>query len=1000
MTSLIQTNSFLTRTVLALSLLLSIWFSHPLPSNAAESLDEHVNRDTSGDAQSSAQIVNHAEGVTIQWTLESTSVGGVSVASAEAALQSMSRVRFGGYALPMQLETVWLPDDVHPIPQFHQLDNQIWSASLEIAEPLAPLAIGWEEEFEQPKPKPLVLPSEPVFILREGRLRGQRVAVLAFSPIYVEAGSTRVVRKIEALVPDVQVIKEPLSLLTVRSSGLAPTFNPESLGPSNPAAVKNAVKIHVHHPGIQQIRGDAFVAAGMIPGIDLAKLHLWFNGVQIPLEVRDTDNRLDETTELRFYAQPADHTMSVRDRWNATAIYWLTAESGNGLRMSTHDASIGSAPIRETAIERGIWEENKLYESAMSGIDEDHWFSRSMVVSPGQQNNPATYPRFSIQLNHVLPLVNESSIPSVFTLTGSAKTIAPHTLQVNVGVLQESFSWQNLDNYENWQQTIETPLHPPEIELVLLPSRLLSEIRLDKIYWSQPVNLDFRYQGAAFSTVSGTWRYQLINPPREHRLYDITEPLNPRIIHATIGTDLLFESGPQPHDYILSGPGTLHHPQLTAHKPVLFDTQTGADALYIAPVQFFDALLPLVQHRQRQGYFVQMISIQDIYDTWSFGHVSPEAIRDFLRFAVHNWNPSPISTVLVGDSTVDPHNYMGKQDGIHNQNVIPAYLANVDPFIGETACESCFAQLDGDLDSDSLTTPSYLTDPSSVADIWLGRFSVQDESQVSAVVNKILRYETNPVDDSLDEWRYTSLYVADNYLSADGKEDGAGDFAYLSDLIILGDPKSGIPSVQSPNMVTNRVYYDPSPSNRSAPWRIADPVQARLRVIEQFKQGPGLVSFNGHSHHFQWASTDVTVNQAYLFGTNDIFELKNIDQLSIVLEMTCYTGQFTRVSTTGTTIDERFQRYEDGGAVAIWSSAGSAVAYGNNALMTGFHDQLWRSPPLGARMGELIEAGYHELFQKKGCCQEARLNYLLLGDPLTPALIWAPNRQYLPLIRK
>lgn len=47
---------------------------------------------------------------------------------------------------------------------------------------------------------------------------------------------------------------------------------------------------------------------------------------------------------------------------------------------------------------------------------------------------------------------------------------------------------------------------------------------------------------------------------------------------------------------------------------------------------------------------------------------------------------------LVGDGTSDPHTYLGRG----NANHIPPYLALVDPWLGETACEPCFGQFDGD----------------------------------------------------------------------------------------------------------------------------------------------------------------------------------------------------------------------------------------------------------------------------------------------------------------
>src|SRR5205823_3041462 len=118
---------------------------------------------------------------------------------------------------------------------------------------------------------------------------------------------------------------------------------------------------------------------------------------------------------------------------------------------------------------------------------------------------------------------------------------------------------------------------------------------------------------------------------------------------------------------------------------------------------------------------------------------------------------------------------------------------------------------------------------------------------------------------------YGSLYVADDYIHPDGSVDAAGDFAYHSDLVVTGDSAQGILPEQSPQLSTTRVYYDPTSDGVTEPWREPDAVKARLRVIDEFKKGASLVSFNGHANHYQWASTVRDLPEPYLFGINDIY---------------------------------------------------------------------------------------------------------------------------------
>ena len=50
--------------------------------------------------------------------------------------------------------------------------------------------------------------------------------------------------------------------------------------------------------------------------------------------------------------------------------------------------------------------------------------------------------------------------------------------------------------------------------------------------------------------------------------------------------------------------------------------------------QWIDDLVAL---RQAQGLRVKVVNVQDIYDEFSYGLVTPQAIKDFLTYAYENW---------------------------------------------------------------------------------------------------------------------------------------------------------------------------------------------------------------------------------------------------------------------------------------------------------------------------------------------------------------------------
>ncbi|MCX6043807.1 MAG: C25 family cysteine peptidase [Chloroflexi bacterium] len=981
----------------------------PLSARAAE---EQVVPD---DGTTNVQITTTAEGVELTWgNVASADVASAAaVAASTAALQNLPIEHFQGYDLPMQLVTLHLPEQALAEPlQVDQVYNVDWKENLQASGPLQPPALDWVDHTDlHPAAQP-VLPTSPVFILRQGQIHGQRIAVVAISPLYQNKGVTKFATALRVKAAGATPIEGRMtnflqSLPAQATNVTAAAVAPESLEPTNPAAASTAVKVVVDKVGLQTISGQALTDAGLNPAtVDLSKVHLYHNGTEIPLEIVQSPG-----LAFQFYAA------SVGDRWNLNEIYWLTVEATNGLRMTTRAVTPGGATATQTAVEKGVWEQNLVYQSNQAGLDGDHWFNTQMEVAPAQQGNPATYPTATVALNNVLPLAAGTS---TFTFTVSAYFRANYNLQVDLGNVTTALKWNSAPQsllIQNWSLPLITSTNASELHLTLLPGATVQGLNLDRLFWQRPVTLNFQNKGAAFSGVDGAWLYNWQNAPTnnaQYQLYDVTNPLAPVILTGVTAAG--FQDGPAAHDYLLAGPGVVQTPQTSAHAPVVFSVATGADTVYIAPKDFIAALEPLLAHRRAQGYTATAVDVQTIYDAWSFGQVSAPAIRNFLRFAKANWQPSPISVVLVGDATWDPHNYT-KQN---NTNFMPAYMANVDPWLGETSCENCFAQLDGD---NPLTGDGQLFN----ADLWIGRFPVKSADELANVVKKIVHYETDP---NMGAWRGQSVFLADNYitgLDANGaaQKDGAGDFAADSDAgvkLLAYPPDSNNKDASSPNCYTDgkygthcydtskpgfdakRVYYDPYPQISDPqgvePWRVSDPYTTWANVMSDLSAGAGLVTYNGHSHHWQWGSTDPNAAKGYLFSLYDTDLLSNADALFISLSMTCYTAQFAKPAISGTTFDERMFLNPKGGAVAVWGPAGLSVTTGHANLQHGFYSALWAAPSMKAHLGELVAAGYDDLRQHNTCCQDMLQTFLLLGDPLTPARVQPMDSIYLPLINR
>ncbi|MCX7790936.1 MAG: C25 family cysteine peptidase [Chloroflexaceae bacterium] len=856
------------------------------------------------------------------------------------------------------LVALLLPPEGDAAPRLTRLQLSAWSGD---APDRAPLPARTHPDGEVYPPLPEFeappAPDAPISLLREGWLRDQRLGVYALNPVYVAGGAAFQVEVAEALVPGAR----PADVSALAQLEARPFAT--GAAPPDPLASGPAWKITVSASGIQELTAADLAAAGLnLAQADPTTLRLRYQGRDVPLEILRDGGGLPAA--LRFYAEAGD-------RWNATSIYWLTVGRGAGTPMAVREAVATDAPLRATAIEQGIWRSNRILESRLPGPDGDHFFSADLRVIP-PPNPPDSV---AATITPALP----PNGPLTLTLQGATLRRGNFTLCARAGAPPADPSYRPCDTtgqperrvpwtgQGTWSERVSLPAFATQVTVWSLPVTGADQVHLDAVAWEVPVDLNLRGNGARFVGSAGRFRYQLEGLPSGATVYDVSDPRAP--VRLNFAGAIFEDTAPAPRTYLVTGPGTLHRPAVAAHTPVTLPR--NAQAVYIAPRAFLEALEPLIAQRRAQGWTVAAVAVEALYDAWSGGQVHPEAIRSFLRYAAASWETAPVAVVLVGDGASDPRNYLGR----NNRTWIPPYLAMVDPWLGETACETCFVRLQGDNPLQDRTP-----------DMWLGRLPSRSVEETAALVAKILSYERSGRSGG---WRGRLAYIADN-------PDIGGDFALAAEESIALHPRQARIA---------RVYYDPA-AQAGDPWRERDPLAALNRAMGAFDQGAAFVNFLGHGLQFQWAYTgpplqpNAPQDRQYLLGLFEVDDLRNGGQLPVVLALSCLTGAFQTPAFTGTSIDERMVVRPDGGAIASWSSTGLGVLYGHDALQRGFYRALWagqQPPPLGA----LTLAGHLELFTASSCCQETGSAFALLGDPLTaPQVNLGAASLYLPLTRR
>lgn len=950
------------------------------------------------DPRPALEVMTTPTGVQVIW-----SASAAGEANAAALVQLLPTARYNGYDLPIQTITLAVAPDATPAVVIEQVQSAELAGGIAPGAPILPPVLDWTPMPNIAPDDFVSLPDAPAFILREGASKGQRFAVLAISPIYAEAGVARLASELRVSVAGAAEITladaAPVAAAQVRVAAEVVAV------PINAAALQNGYKITVGQPGLQEVPYSVFGA-----DFDSARLHLTHRGETVAVEALPD--------RLRFYAP------TVGDRWNQTATYWLTFDGG-GTRIGAAGAASTNAAIVAApgqAFERGVWRSNKQYVSEYPGFDADHWYNSSLtVLGAATQSLPSA----SLPVATILPdAAGQSSYTTDVTVIGAISTQAcqadtqGYKVQLELldnggGVLATTTTAWNPAPYSNgrcrlqddWALTWTTDAKPASLKLTLLPSGVAgynTSILLDAVTWERPVTLNFGGAGAEFWTSAGAASFMLSTLPAARALYDVTDPLNPVVMPlSSTGSTASFTQadGAEPRHYVLANLAAPATPVTAAHPAADFGNVLAADALYIGPAQFAEELQPLLALRTNQAYTPLFVDVQAIFDVYGDGYTSAPAIRNFLRDR-SDWQNAArtISVVLVGDGTYDPFNYKNTGFGSGVSHPIPPYMLDVDIYINETPCETCFAQLNGD---DPITgdDPTGRNPKSNVfiPDVWLGRFPVRNEAELTTMVNKIVAYERAS---DLPGWLSAQLFLADNYITSINAQnqvtiDPAGDFAsYADEVIQLFGYGAG----------AQRVYYDHSPDRRvdftvpagagmfntvarasAETWRVSSASETTQRTISAINAGVGLMIYNGHSNHWNYAKLEDRSGAAVapLMSIVEAPLLVNGEKLFVGLSMTCLTSQFAAPAVTGT-LDEMFVRSATGGAVATWGPAGQSVAHGHDYLQKGFVNKLRNAPPNSQRMGDLVAAGYDNLLTSPLTnWLDALKTFVVLGDPLT-----------------
>ncbi|MDX1614216.1 MAG: C25 family cysteine peptidase [Candidatus Promineifilaceae bacterium] len=227
------------------------------------------------------------------------------------------------------------------------------------------------------------------------------------------------------------------------------------------------------------------------------------------------------------------------------------------------------------------------------------------------------------------------------------------------------------------------------------------------------------------------------------------------------------------------------------------DPDRQADLLIVAPEALVSELEALTARRERQGLSVAVIPVEDIFDSFGHGQISPKAIQDFISYASTNWRtPAPAYLLLVGDATYDFRAYQSALPTLY----VPSLMVET-TFGGETLSDSRLADIDDD----------------GRPDLAVGRLPVNSHRELQDYLHRLLNAEDSVPSDRL-------IFVAD------GSET---QFALVTNDVLSA---TGLQGNQRVTQLTGGTADE---------------------VLRQWNQGAWLVNYVGHGSIERWGESDL-----------------------------------------------------------------------------------------------------------------------------------------------
>ncbi len=577
-------------------------------------------------------------------------------------------------------------------------------------------------------------------------------------------------------------------------------------------AALNGVKLGIRTDGFYRVTKAELLAAGFDTNADSNLWQLFLDGVEQAILVAPNGDYVE-------FVGKARETIETDIRY-----YYLTVGGSAGKRMATRvSRPIGSTTVATNFQQTLVTKQRTNYIDTIINGDADNFWGNavSSTASSFTFNLPGVdltgpnalvlikFQGFSTTTHSIGLALNGQALPPV---SGSGQTPFSTTATVPASALRDGLN------------TLEMTSGASN-DYSLFDSISVGFARKHKADQNQIPFYTINYRGAritGFSTPNirlfdttqdGNPQQMLnLNIAQNGATYDINLPPNRgRVMYAVENSAIKSVAS-----VVFNSPSTL---ATTAHN---------ANLVIITYGDFAAQANAWATYRRQQGITVEVVDVADIFDEFNYGQSSSVSIRNFLQYAVTNWQTPPGYALLLGDASFDPKNYYG----FGYLNLVPSKIVNTN--YSEVGSDEALADFNGD----------------GLAEVAIGRIPAATADVVTNALAKVQAFE-HP---ALQDFNRGAIFAYDLPIGY--------DFAGMSTTL-----RNNLPA----NMPTAFV-------DRGAP-------NSTPTLISEINNGRYIVNYAGHGNAGGWASNG-------FFRVSDIPSLTNANTQSIFTMLTCLNGAF------------------------------------------------------------------------------------------------------------